>query len=65
MVIKVIQYLRGAVNGVGTTDVIKISRGAGIMEARRVDNEGTGSIDSRIETLGMVVVLSPDRGHVW
>jgi hypothetical protein len=65
VIIKVLRDLRGAVVGVGTTNLTKLSREARIMEARRVGNEGTGSIDSRIETFGMVVVLSPNRDHVW
>lgn len=63
--IEVIRVLRGGVVGAGTTNVTKLSRQARIMEARRMANEGTGSIDSRIETFGMVVVLSPSRDHVW
>jgi hypothetical protein len=64
-IIKVMRYFRGAVDGVGMTNATKLSREAGIMEARRVGNEGTGPIDSRIETFGMVVVLSLNRDHVW
>lgn len=64
--IEVIRVLRGAIVGVGTTNVTKLSRQAQIMEARRVADEGTGLIDTRIETFGMVVVLlSPSRDHVW
>jgi hypothetical protein len=62
VIVKVIRYLRGAVVGVGTTNSTKLSREARITEARRVGNEGTGSIDGRIETFGMVVVLS--QNHV-
>jgi hypothetical protein len=65
VIIKAIRYLRGAVDSVGTTNATKLSREAGIMEARRVGNKGTGSIEGRIETPGMVVVLSPNRDHVW
>ena len=65
VIIEVIRNLRRAVVGVGTTNVTKLSCEARFTEARRVGNEGTGSIDSRIETFGMVVVLSPSRDHIW
>jgi hypothetical protein len=64
VIIKLIRDLRGAVDGVGTTNATKLSREAGIVEARRVSNEGTGSIDSRIEAFGMVVALSRNWDHV-
>jgi hypothetical protein len=55
VIIKVMRHPRGAVDGVGTTNATKLSRVARVMEARRVGNEGTGSIDIRIETFGMKI----------